>query len=1352
MIINHPGFRIKNELFPSGMSVTNAAKLLGVGRPALSNLLNGNAKLSPQMAQRLSQTFNFPLEKLMQWQSEYDESLIQKSTTPITHIYAPPFLNIKANDIENWINTDEIQSRSRLAVLLRILVHSTAKKLLKVNFPGNDDSQRPGWDGEVLSNEATPWIPEGLSGWEFGVNADISQKATADFNKSVNAHIDNSTNITFIFVTPRRWTSKEKWVRDKKSLNKWKDVRVYDANDLEQWLEQSLPAQSWLANEAKLPTKDVESLDSFWNSWANVCQPRLISSFFTNLMKKNKQIIENYLTNPPFKPFYIAANSTDEAIAFLSSLFSKNSDFVNYRDRCLLFKKKDVLPRLAEGAKNFIAITANKDVEKELAQYVTQIHSFIVCSKNFQNKNVDLTLEILDSSTFIHALEDMGKNYDESVALANKAGYSLTVLRRQLSLVEAIKSPDWINNNNRELIPFLFAGAWDSNNKKDIAVLESFTDNQNYRSLEENLNTVLLLNDTPVWKIDSYRGVVSRIDLLFAIAPYITKSDLECFFENAKLIFSEDDPVLDLPENEQWRANLLNKKREYSQALRDSFCEMIILLGVHGNELFKDELDCNIAIEKLIHSLLTPLTVRKLQANADLLSTYAEASPKTFLTIIENDLKAENHILEILIPTTNILFSRPKYTDLLRALEKLAWDEHLVSRVVEILAQLSKKEIEDNYANKPFSSLCAIFRCWLPITNASLEQRIVLLRKLVKDFPEIGWRVCINQLPKDLPQIALPSSKYIWRNIGEQKVVTYQDAYDFCNTCVDILLNWTDYTFEKLCDLVNNIHCLNITQQDKLWELIQNWSLDKATESEKIEMREKIRTNVLSRRAKKQKNRVQLTKLGTQVYADLSPENSIDRNIWLFREHWVNESADELEGIRDLSFDDREELIRKERIKAIENIVEEKGNEGILDLCVQGNAAHVVGFLFRRYIFSTESQLVTVIIQAMNRFNISQDTRLMSFIRGILCERKENTFLFESLGKKLSESDMVKIYLQAPFISMIWEKIDLLSESLKKEYWANVIPGYWGDKSNVEKGVKYLLEANRGQTGFSYISLFINDVESDLIFEVLSSMISPSTINENLPPNSYDLEKAFSRIKESEHLTLEQKAGLEFAYIYILAPYGRRNEYCDIENLEMYVEQHPDFFIYLISNLYKRDDGSEDENINKYQTEDEKASIFKQCYSTLEALRFIPGQDKSGQINKVKLEKWIDNAIKYAKKEGRGKIAEYFIGQLLSHSEIGSDNIWPCEEIRDILENLQSDNICEGMYIGKRNGRGVTTRLLGDGGTQERKLVEQYNNWEKLLTITHPFVASKLLHELAHSYQYEAKHWDSEHRLRMHLR
>ena len=44
------GQSVREHVVPNGMSVTEAAGTIGVGRPALSNLLNGNAALSPEMA------------------------------------------------------------------------------------------------------------------------------------------------------------------------------------------------------------------------------------------------------------------------------------------------------------------------------------------------------------------------------------------------------------------------------------------------------------------------------------------------------------------------------------------------------------------------------------------------------------------------------------------------------------------------------------------------------------------------------------------------------------------------------------------------------------------------------------------------------------------------------------------------------------------------------------------------------------------------------------------------------------------------------------------------------------------------------------------------------------------------------------------------------------------------------------------------------------------------------------------------------------------------------------------------------------------------------------------------------
>ena len=53
-------------------TVTAVAKRLGMGRPAVSNFLNGNADLSPQMALKLEEHFGFEPVALMEMQARYD--------------------------------------------------------------------------------------------------------------------------------------------------------------------------------------------------------------------------------------------------------------------------------------------------------------------------------------------------------------------------------------------------------------------------------------------------------------------------------------------------------------------------------------------------------------------------------------------------------------------------------------------------------------------------------------------------------------------------------------------------------------------------------------------------------------------------------------------------------------------------------------------------------------------------------------------------------------------------------------------------------------------------------------------------------------------------------------------------------------------------------------------------------------------------------------------------------------------------------------------------------------------------------------------------------------------------------
>jgi len=69
----HPGHFVRMEILePLGVSVTEAARALGVTRAALSALLNGRASLSPEMALRIEKAFGPKMDTLMRMQASYD--------------------------------------------------------------------------------------------------------------------------------------------------------------------------------------------------------------------------------------------------------------------------------------------------------------------------------------------------------------------------------------------------------------------------------------------------------------------------------------------------------------------------------------------------------------------------------------------------------------------------------------------------------------------------------------------------------------------------------------------------------------------------------------------------------------------------------------------------------------------------------------------------------------------------------------------------------------------------------------------------------------------------------------------------------------------------------------------------------------------------------------------------------------------------------------------------------------------------------------------------------------------------------------------------------------------------------
>ena len=80
----HPGRIVRHDcLEPLGLSIAEAAKILGVTRQALNNVVSGKSGISPEMAIRLTKAFGSTEETWLRMQLAYDLAAARKNESKI---------------------------------------------------------------------------------------------------------------------------------------------------------------------------------------------------------------------------------------------------------------------------------------------------------------------------------------------------------------------------------------------------------------------------------------------------------------------------------------------------------------------------------------------------------------------------------------------------------------------------------------------------------------------------------------------------------------------------------------------------------------------------------------------------------------------------------------------------------------------------------------------------------------------------------------------------------------------------------------------------------------------------------------------------------------------------------------------------------------------------------------------------------------------------------------------------------------------------------------------------------------------------------------------------------------------
>ena len=1346
----HPGTFINQHVIPEGMSVTDAAKRLGVGRPALSNLLNTNSSLSPDMAVRLEKTFSADRQKLLDLQAAFDRQHRQGEDKFIAvHVYVPAFLTIKAQQIHDWAESN-LNARQMLPVLLRKLVHSTGQDLREVDFPGYDNAERKGWDGRIEAGATTPWIPEGRSCWEFSTNRRPGIKAESDYTaRSRSVSPAERREYTFVFITPRNWPGKNEWARSKNAAGDWKAVRAFDASDLEQWLEESIPAQMWLAERLDKSGDGYKTLDQFWRDWSEASDPIITPEIFEPSIIAYRKTFKEWLEKQSERPFVVTADSKDEALAFLACLFQDSTIAPQWGDLAVVFESAQTLRKLAASPAPFIPIVGSEEAERELATIYRRLHCIVVRPRNAVDRprndidsKTSIALDLLEHDSFVKALATMGIERDEAERLARQSGRSPTILRRLLSRIDAIRTPRWAGDAKvtRSLIPMALIGAWHAQSSADREVFEVLADKP-YQEIEEIVTDLRERDDSPVWSVREYRGVASKIDALFAIHRKVTEKDLTDFFLLAEYVLSETDPALELPEDRRWAAGLYDKVRAHSAALRKGVCETLVILSIHGNNLFRERLavDVEANVSKLIHRLLTPLSIDKLLSHDNDLPRYAEAAPDAFLNLLETDLKQPRPaVLGLLKPVESGLFSGCPRTGLLWALECLAWNPQYLPRVSFLLAQLSKTSIDDNWMNKPIHSLEAIFRSWMPQTAASLEQRIKAFEVLTKRFPDIGWQICVEQFTF-YQQIGFDSCRPRWRSdaTGTGRQAKEEERIEFTRKALDLALAWPKHDQKTLGDLVERIQPMPAKDQVEVWDLIDKWAASEADDSAKADLRDRIRQFAFTRLGHRRGLRDTTRDRALRAYANLESGDSVVRHAWLFASQWIEFCADEAED-GDIDYAKREERIHGFRCAAMKEIWEKRSFEGVKALLSCRGAADIVGNFLALIITGAipRADFLQQCLSVTDGLERDIDGCIEGFLRSV--DDAARGTLLSVVAESANIDRAVRLFRCAPFGQNIWRLLDGYSKEIQDRYWKEVFP-HWNRHSEEELNelIDRLLEANRPRAAFQAVDFEWPRIETSRLKRLLhASATADAEPQGHYPLKAYQISKALEALNDRTGVSPREMAQLEFLYIKALA----HSEH-GIPNLEQQIIESPASFVQVLVLAFKRRGEGQDPPELRIDDPERAADLAIAAHNLLDQIKGLPGTQEDGTVDIEKLIGWLTEVRRLCAEHDLAELGDEYIGQLLSRVPAEEDGSWPRLPVCEVMERIASQQIGIGFGIGVQNGQGV--QLRGKGGEQERDLAAEYRGLAKQRAVDYPYV-SGVLESIAVDYERVAKWWDDE--------
>ena len=1252
-----------------------------------------------------------------------------------------PIRWVSAEHLSDWMTRTD----GAVTTLLCRLIKANYGPPVQLRFSSDQGSLSLNWDLLTSTETTSAFVPKGEAGWEIGVHRNnIAQKASGSYRRQTAEPAPlNPDSAAFVFVTPNPWPEKKEWTKARQDEGLWQEVRVYDADDLVRWMEQAPAVGLWLAARLGKAPAGMRELEEVWEEWSLATQWPLTEDLVLSDRDQDAAETLRWLRDEP-SVLSLQATTTEEVVAFVHATLSELPvDLAaTYRARCVVATTAAAARALAHAPAPLILLLT--DPEPGLARSLAKNghHVLQAYDERPVTRGEVRTLAPPSREGIKNALIGAGIAEPRAKALARDSARNLAVLRRLIPGAPG-RLPDWAEEPPpRALLAALLMGGWDDNAEFDRARLSELAD-QPYEAIIAALTPYIRKFDSPLQKIGSTWRIASPSDAWFLLAHNLTSADITRFEAAAYAVLGSADPRFDMDPNERWMASVRGIRCDYSVILRQGIGQVLILLALWGNRV-RTVPDASRRPEAIVSKLLGDADRRRWWSLSRDFRLLAEASPNAFLTAIEDSLDRNDPPISALFGhDEGGVFGAEHLSDLMWALESLAWSPDWMPRVTHVLARLDALDTKPRrYSNGPANSLREIHLLWIPQTYATLDQRLRALDLVRKHETDAAWKLMLGILPRG-HDTSTPSPLPRWRDysVDQVEAVTWGLIRQAAGAISERLINDVGLNPERWSLLLDRLSDL-APDAERALDSIEAAELQITEKAARATFWSKLRDVLHHHRqfpdAQWALPEGVLARLES-VYDRFAPDDPLERTAWLFQQ------PVQLPKPSTAGWEAEQRDIDAARRQAAQKLYTEGGLSTVLSLAQLTETAGYIGKAL--YDNGLPPSDIDSLLEAAIR---SDDPREREFARGLMIpvfqDRKmpwATALITKARTENWGDTALLTILRALPIDRSTWNQVAQIGGEIETTYWRRT-PVFWmsEDGDDIAYAIRMLINVGRARQALPLAGRG-NKVRlpTAILVEVLQEAARQPSQDEDSSSETTMFQHYVSEILQildsRNDVDRDTLVAIEWNYLQLLE-HSRR----PAKALLRALSEQPSLFIEMLSAVFKP---SEESGIVDPEPKDAENArvIATQAYRLLELWNRVPGTQDDGTVDVEALETWIKKARGLAKAVGREDVADSRIGQMLSASPMGSDGNWPAEPIREVIDLFRSKSMIDGFQIGRSNRRGVTTRMPRDGGKLERQEAAKYRAWAKAIAYDHPHTA-KALDSLADRYERHARREDED--------